>query len=101
MKRVVVVHKCGAIAELLSPEGDEAALERKRQETEARDCPHCEGERRREGAALDVGDGVFGLWRWHELAQQEARRGEHDQADEHFPLGADQGAPRLLPGEEP
>ena len=54
MKRVVVVHKCGAIAELLSPEGDEAALERKRQETEARDCPHCEGEAsgRVRGAAL-------------------------------------------------
>ena len=84
MKRVVAVHKCGAIAELLSPEGDEAALERKRQETEARDCPHCEGERRREGAVLSVGDGVFGLWRWHELAQQEASRafgvrGEEDE----------------------
>ena len=39
------------------------ALERKRRETEARDCPHCEGERRREGAALSVGDGVFGMWR--------------------------------------
>ena len=23
------------------------------------------------------------------------------QADQHFPVGADQGAPRLLPGEEP
>ena len=85
MKRVVVVHKCGAIAELLSPEGlrgeagGQAALERKRQETEARDCPHCEGERRREGAVLSVGDGVFGLWRWHEVAKQEASLGEEDE----------------------
>ena len=71
MKRVVVVHKCGAIAELLSPEGDDVALERKRQETEARDCPHCEGERRREGAALSAGDGVFGVWRWHDVTPEE------------------------------
>ena len=37
---------------------------------EARDCPHCEGERRREGAALSVGDGVFGLWRWHDVTPE-------------------------------
>ena len=72
MKRVVVIHKCGAIGELLSPEGDEAALERRRREEEARDCPYCEAER------------VF-----------------IQQADEHFPVGAEQGAPRLRRGEEP
>ena len=69
MKRVVVVHKCGAIAELLSPEGEGGPGAQAPGE-EARDCPHCEGERRREGAALRVGDGVFEVWSWRDVTPE-------------------------------
>lgn len=78
MKRALVIYRCGAESEVLYPEDDPGALERKRRDAAAHDCPYCSGDERREGAQLLVGDGGIDLWRWRDVTAAAPGRQEDE-----------------------